>query len=121
MSKEEYAPTVLRLGLGILFLITGIGKFMNPSGVSGMLTGIGFPFPMFWAWILIIFETLGGLALVLGYKVKWAVVPLIIIIIVAIVTVTRNNTIQLGKDIAILGGLLAIYLRGKGGKFSLKN
>ena len=45
MDKKyaKYGPTILRIFLGFLFLVPGISKLMNPSGIISMLTGLGFP------------------------------------------------------------------------------
>lgn len=84
---EEYAPSILRLILGPLFLIPGVTKLMNPSMVVGMLQGLGFPMPQVWAWILIFSELAFGLAVLIGLWVRYTVWPLVIVLAVATVTV----------------------------------
>ncbi len=68
-DKPAVAQCLTRLAVGALFLIPGIGKFMDPAMFQGMLgllfgwTGlmltIGF-------WVVVIFEILGGLFVITG-------------------------------------------------------
>ncbi|MBS3146644.1 DoxX family protein [Candidatus Woesearchaeota archaeon] len=115
---KGYAPLMLRIGLGILFIFMGIGKFQNTSGTIQMLQGIGFPLPIFWAWLLLLSEIIFGVCLLLGLKVKYTTIPLIIIILVAIVTVQFKNLPQsqgnLLKDFSILMSLVALMMIGPG-------
>ena len=120
-KKHDYGLIILRLGLGILFIYTGITKlfFSTPSGVSQFLGSLGFPLPILFAWILILAELLGGIALVIGFKAKWASALLGIVIIVAILTVqikalAGQNAIQFFKDLTILTSLIAVYILGPG-------
>lgn len=98
MIRRDYAPTLLRLGIAALFLSAGIPKLINPAGPIGLLTGLGFPVPVLFAWLLIAAEVLGGLAMLVGWKVRYAAIPLAIVLFVALVTVT-----------------LPLYVDGKGG------
>lgn len=115
---KSYGPTALRLGLGILFIFMGIGKFQNPSGVTGMLQNIGFPVAIFWAWLLLLSEIIFGAAILIGFKVKFTTIPLIIIILIAIVTVQLKGLPQtqpqLLKDWSIFMSLIALMLLGPG-------
>ena len=110
MEHKNHSLLALRVGLGVLFVGVGLSKLMNPDGVVGMLSGIGFPIATFWAWVLILAETLGGLCILIGLKSKKASWPLIIVMIVAILTVSKNNLPQFLKDFSILGGLVALAL-----------
>jgi len=66
---EEYGPTVLRIALGLLFLITGLGKLMAPSGIIGMLGQMSMPAPALLGWLVILSEVILGLTLIVGYEV----------------------------------------------------
>jgi len=117
---EDYAPTVLRIFLGLLFLAPGLMKLMNPDSIIGMLGGMGFPLAALFGWIVIISEVLGGLALILGYKVKWAVWPLVIVLLVATITVAipglsaPMGAIGLLWHILGIAGLISVFLSGAG-------
>lgn len=98
MIPKDYAPTLLRLSFAALFLSAGIPKLMNPAGPIGMLTGLGFPLPVLFAWLLIAAEVLCGAAMLVGWKVRYAAIPLAIVLFVATVMVA-----------------LPMYAEGKGG------
>ena len=84
MNKlQSYGPLAIRIGVGILFLAAGLNKLSNPAGTAGFLNSLGFGAPVFWAWLLILSETIFGLLILIGYAVKVAAWPLIIIMITA--------------------------------------
>ena len=116
-----YAPTILRICVGLLFVLPGLLKLVNPSMVQGMLTQIGFPSPMFFTWVLILVEIIGGLMLIVGFKAKYAVWPLVVIMIVAIITTVVPQLVQspmavisLLFHLLAIGSLVSIYLSGPG-------
>ncbi len=94
MSKHiKYAKLVSRILLGLLVLIPGAYKLfvLKADAVSGMLSGIGFPTPLFFAWVLIILEIGCGVSILANYKIKYAVVPPILIMLIAAFTVSWGN------------------------------
>lgn len=115
------APTILRITLGPLFFIPGIMKLMNPDMIIGMLGGLGFPTPTLFGWVLILSEIVFGASVLVGWKLKYTVWPLVVILAVAAVTVYLP---KLGSDpmalISILfhstgiAGLVSLYLSGAG-------
>ncbi|MBI4141039.1 DoxX family protein [Candidatus Woesearchaeota archaeon] len=84
---EQYGPSILRLALGPLFIIPGVMKLMNPGMIIGMLGQIGFPAPTFFGWLLLLSEIIFGASVLVGYKVKLTVWPLVIVLAVATITV----------------------------------
>ena len=110
----RYGSSVLRLGLGVIFISSGIMKLLNPTGIAGMLNTIGFPVAIFWAWLLLLSELVFGLAVLIGYKVKYTTIPLMIILVVAILTVQLKNPGQLLKDFTLLTSLIALMMIGPG-------
>ena len=85
-----YGHTLLRVIVGLLFIIAGYGKLQNPAGVAAMLGGIGIFANMatFWAWVLIISELLFGALIFIGYKIRYTAWPLAIILAAAVITIT---------------------------------
>ena len=87
MLNKLQGPALLRITLGLLFLISGLSKIMNPSMISGMLSGLGFPIAVVFAWILILVEIIFGILLLIGIKTEIAVWPLFIVLLVALLLV----------------------------------
>lgn len=89
-----YGPTTIRIGLGIIYFVHGIGKLagVGPGGIgiagtTGFLANLGFPAPAAFAWILALLETFGGLALVLGVLTRYVSVLIAIDALLATVLV----------------------------------
>ncbi len=91
-NNHMHSTAFLRIMLGLLFLVPGIAKIMAPDMIIGMLGKLGFPGPAFFGWILILSEIIFGLALIIGYKVKYAVWPLMFVLVVALITVHLKDT-----------------------------
>ena len=110
--------TLIRVTIGLLFFIMGIGKIQDTSGIIGMLTGLGFPAPAFFGWVLLLSEIIFGALVFVGYKVKWTAWPLAIVLGVAWLTVTLpNNGISSPLSFFHLigiSGLITIALTGPG-------
>lgn len=82
-----YSYLLIRLIPGLVFLSEGIQKFVVPVELGpGRFEKIGFSHPEFWAYFTACFEILCGLLLIAGLIVRLAVVPLLIVMIVAFIT-----------------------------------
>ena len=66
----------------------GLAKLgRGPEHFAAILQALGTPAPHFMAWVSILTELFGGLAILLGAFVPLAAIPMAILLIVAIVTV----------------------------------
>ncbi len=121
-KKAAYGPMILRIFLGILFFVAGLGKIMNPPSVVDMLSGLGFPVPTFFAWILLLSELVFGLALIFGWKVRYSVWPLVIVLVVALLVVylpdldfqNQGNIMSILWHLVGLAGLVSLAFTGAG-------
>lgn len=114
---REYAPFMLRLGVGAVFIGHGsIKLFGGLQGFAGFLRQAGVPMPEIMAPLTAAVEFFGGLAILLGVGTRIAALLLTIVMIVAMITVTIPMGFAGGYDInlAVLGGLLALLLGGPG-------
>lgn len=116
---RDYGPPLGRILIAAIFVISGFFKLMDPAGAAGAIESKGLPLPLVLAWATIAIELLGGLMLVVGYKVR--VAALVIFLFTIIVTVVfhpwwadpaQQNAFL--KNVAILGGLLYVAAHGAG-------
>ena len=117
---SKYGASLLRLTLGLLFVVAGIGKLLDPEGISGMLGSLGFPAPTFFAWLLLLSEIVFGLAVLVGWKLNYTVWPLVVIMVVALVLVHLKTLgdpmgrVNVLFHLVGLACLLSLYFTGPG-------
>ena len=84
----RWAPIPLRLIVGYGFMEHGFAKLSRgPGAFAGILQALGVPMPHVTAWVSILTELLGGLAVLLGAFLPLVSVPLAGLLLVAIFTV----------------------------------
>jgi len=114
----QYLPLVARICLAIIFLRAGINHLI---GFSGFVEGISQQLPLapLLAIGTIVFQILGALSLILGFKVKIGATLLILFLIPA--SLVFHNFIadpsELSgflKNLGLIGGLLMIIYAGPG-------
>jgi putative oxidoreductase len=115
-----YVPTLLRIGIAFLFIPSGIKKLLSPSNFANFLNQIGIPVPAFFTWIVLLSEILFGLAVLAGWNIKYAIWPLLIILIIAMIFVTIPSGDFSGIAFHLLAilVLISLFLVGAG-KISL--
>ncbi len=115
---------ILRLFVGGIFIVHGVQKLLHIEDTINFFGQIGIP--SFFAWLVAIVETVGGIALIIGMFVQYASILLSIVLLVAIVKVkwVYGGETLLGKfaageiDLALLGANLALVFTGAG-RYSL--
>ena len=134
---QKWAPLPLRLIIGYGFLAHGWAKLSRgPAGFAQLLEQIHTPLPEVAAWVSVLIEVIGGLAILAGAFVAAVSVPLIVMMLVAMFAVhlrygfSAINTIGLTADgpqfgppgyevnLLYIACLLALILGGAG-PFSL--
>ncbi|MGC1303753.1 MAG: DoxX family protein [Caulobacteraceae bacterium] len=123
----------LRLIVGYGFMEHGYAKLARgPESFAAILHALGTPAPLLMSWATILVELLGGFAVLVGFFIPLAGVPMIVVLIVAIVTVHLPNgfsSIKLQSvtasgahfgqpgyetDLLYIAGILALMLGGSG-------
>jgi putative oxidoreductase len=84
----RWAPIPLRLIVGYGFMEHGFAKLSKgPEAFAGILHAIGVPAPHLMAWLTILTELIGGLAVLLGAFVPLVSLPMAVLLFVAIFSV----------------------------------
>ena len=87
-SVARWAPIPLRLIVGYGFMQHGFAKWSKgPEAFAVVLHAIGVPAPHLMAWLTILVEFFGGLAVLLGAFIPLASLPMAAVLLVAIFTV----------------------------------
>jgi putative oxidoreductase len=84
----RWAPIPLRLIVGYGFMAHGFAKLSNgPENFASILHTMGVPAPHLMAWLTILTELIGGLAVLLGAFVALVSLPMAAVLLVAMLTV----------------------------------
>jgi len=87
-SAARWAPLPLRLMVGYGFMEHGFAKLSRgPEAFAAILHTIGGPAPHLMAWLTILTELVGGLAVLLGAFVALVSLPMAAVLLVAMLTV----------------------------------
>lgn len=123
-SLQNPLALVSRLLFAVMFLPAGIGKITGFSGTVGYIASVGLPMPAAAAAAAIAVEVLGSLALIFGVGTRFAALVLAFFTLVAsfffhaywAAPADQQMVVQLlfFKNIAIVGGLLALTAFGAG-------
>jgi len=87
-SAAVWAPIPLRLIVGYGFMEHGFAKLSRgPEAFAAILHTMGVPAPHLMAWLTILTELIGGLAVLLGAFVPLVSLPMAAVLLVAMLTV----------------------------------
>lgn len=121
-TDRQKATLLIRLMAGVVFLSEGIQKFLFPA-VRGAVRfeSIGLPAPELLAGVAGGFEIICGVLIILGFLTRFAGIPLVIIMLVALFTTKLEILHTEGfwsmmhaarTDWAMLLGSLYLLIRG---------
>jgi putative oxidoreductase len=126
MAMNQNATALVgRVLLALMFLIAGIGKIgAGFAGTVGYISSVGLPLPQVAAIGAIFVEIVGSLALIVGWKTRWAALALALFT-VATALLFHNywampanqqmmQQIIFMKNLAVAGGLLMLAVAGPG-------
>jgi putative oxidoreductase len=120
-SSKDLSLLVARVLLAALFIMAGLGKLSGVDGFAGYMASGGVP--AFLAWPVILFEILGGLALLAGVQTRVVALALAAFCVVSGVLYHFDPADQMQmtsflKNVALSGGYLALAVTGAG-RFSV--
>jgi putative oxidoreductase len=110
---------IARILLSVMFIMAGLQKFTDIGGTAGYIGSVGLPAGTLLAWLSAIFETLAGIAILIGFQTRIAALLLAVFCVVAALLFHFNFADQMQmllfmKNITIAGGFLALYAAGAG-------
>lgn len=116
---EPIISLVGRILISAIFLISALSKISDFEGTQGYMATHGMSFTALFLVLAIIFEAMGGLAILLGCKAKLGALLLIIFLVPTTIVFHTNfeekiQIIMFLKNLAILGGLLFVFGFGPG-------
>lgn len=114
---NKITEVIGRIMLGHIFLIAGIQKIGGYEGTQGYMESAGVPGMLLP--LVILLEVGAGLAIIVGWKTRWAAIALAFFTVLAAALFHNNfsdqmQTIMFMKNIAITGGLLLLSVYGAG-------
>ncbi len=108
-----------RIFISLVFVVSAVRLLLNFKVSALSLVKMGIPLSEVVLAIGIAVQIVFGLFLILGYKTRLTAMSLIAFLVLANLIYHRDltniyNQLQVTKDIAIIGGLLYVYLYGPG-------
>lgn len=118
--SEKYLLPLARLLMSSLFIWDGLLQLRNPSGTTQYLARMHVPVPDLAIWISIPIHLIGGLALLLGFRTRWAAALLALVCLgtafgVHLPEGDPENIIHFYKNLVMAGGFIYVMTYGAGG------
>jgi putative oxidoreductase len=114
---NHLATLLGRIGLALIFVVSGWSKIGGYAATQGYMDAMGVPSALLP--IVIAVELLGGLAVLFGFATRWAALGLAVFALLTGFLFhgaagDQNQAIHLMKNIAIAGGFLVLAANGAG-------
>ena len=119
-SNPDLGLFLVRFGVGLLFFVHGVQKFMDIDGTAaGFMAGFGLSAGF--AWLAAIIETFGGIMLILGVFARYAgwVLALFMVVVIFLLGFDKGYVGGHEYHLILLLTTIGIALIGPG-KFALK-
>lgn len=124
-TTSNLATLVGRILLAAIYVSSGFQKITGFAGTVGYIGSRGLPLPEVGAAIAVAVEIVAGVALILGFKARWAALALVVFTLAATFLFHNYWTypvdqqfmqmLMFWKNLAMVGGLLFVYAFGAGG------
>ena len=127
----DIALAIGRVAIPIVFIVSGIAKFLNVSGianhpgVTNFMNAFGeITSRTTLGYIIATIEVVGGISVLIGFKARWGAIALLLFTACTVIfahnfwtmegAARAANQVQALKNIAIMGGLLVFAVMGSG-------
>ena len=119
-NLKTYLPPLGRFLMSSLFIWDGIRQLRGPSVFAQYFASMHVPLADVAIWISIIVHLLGGMALLVGFKTRWAATLLDLLCVgtgfgVHLPIGDQDNMIHFYKNLVMTGGFLYVIAFGAGG------
>jgi putative oxidoreductase len=121
---RQYGPLAGRILMALIFLKSGFAKITGFAGTAGFMASKGMPFAEVLLAGALVFELAGAIMLILGWRVHWGALLLIVFMIPATLMFHnfwavdaaqyQNQLNHFLKNVAMVGGLLYVMAFGAG-------
>ena len=115
-----YLPPFARFLMSSFFIWDGILQLRDPGGSARSFASVHVPAPDLAVWLSSAILILGGLAILVGYKTRWAAALLALFCLgtafgVHLPAGNAANMIDFYKNLVMAGGFLYVVAYGAGG------
>jgi putative oxidoreductase len=127
----DFAYAIARLVLPIIFIVSGVAKFLDVSGIANhpALTNFMNAFGEITSrttlgYIIAAVEVFGGISVLLGLRTRWGAIALLLFTASTIIfahhfwtmegAARAANQVQALKNLSIMAGLLVFVIMGSG-------
>lgn len=130
VQQQDALLLLARCCLAYVFIESAINHSLNVPGFAHTFNNFLLPEPLGIpvAWLAVAVELAGGMALLVGYRVREAALLMILFVLVTIFVghrfwefegaTRRMHVIQVKKNVAIIGGFIVLLITGAG-RFTL--
>ena len=124
MSLQNPLALIGRILLALMFVHSGYGKIGSVAGTAAYIGSVGLPMPQVLAILAIVVELGGAIALIVGFKARWAAFALAVFTVLAAIFFHNYwakppaqqmiDQLMFLKNLAVTGGLLFVVAFGPG-------
>lgn len=118
-NLKTYFPPLGRLLMSSLFIWDGALQLLSPSVFAQYFASVHVPLPNVAIWLSIPTHLLAGMALLVGFKTRWAAALLAVLSVATAFGVhlpigDQDNMIHFYKNLVMTGGFLYVIVVGAG-------
>lgn len=118
-NSKTYLIPLARLLMSSLFIWDGVRQLRDPGGTTQYFASLHVPLPEVAIWISIAIHLLSGLAILVGFKTRWAAAVLALLCLgtafgVHLPAGDTGNMINFYKNLVMTGGFLYVISFGAG-------
>jgi putative oxidoreductase len=116
---NAYLPVLARVLMSSLFIWDGVLQLGAPARTATYFASLNIPIPNVAVWVSIAIHLLGGLAILIGFKTRWAAAVLLLLCLgtafgIHLPAGDMTNMINFYKNLVMAGGFLYVIAFGAG-------